>query len=460
MEKLMKKLCLCILTMLMCFQVPAFNAAASTLDKEKTTDGKVIYVATDGDDSNEGTIDAPIATLMEAQKRASYGDTVYIRGGEYTDFDIARSTSSYNYVLYFDKSGITYKAYDGEKVIFNFEGDYIQGTKRVAAFYIAEKASDVTFESFEVINVPVLTLEQLKAMNSSKLLTQSECFQIRGTNITFNMISAHDNNAIGFYFQGKATGTCYRCDAYNNVGVDSASLGNMDGFGAHSRGVVFKECRAWDNSDDGFDCISSYGANVFESCWAFRYELPTNLIQDGNGFKIGGWGRSAAHAYGDVPPVHTVTNCIAAGNKASGFYSNHQPGKAADWTYNTAYNNKSNFRMTEGSEDEELDSSGKIIDAPGTREELHYNLAYKYSKKLQAAGQYGTEGNLYDSNLPGELNTNNSWNLESAVMSDADFESLDISQLAAPRNADGSLPNVTFMQPKEDSEYYGLGYSN
>ena len=80
----------------------------------------------------------------------------------------------------------------------------------------------------------------------------------------------------------------YRCDAYNNVGYDKASIGNADGFGGHGTGAEFLECRAWDNSDDNYDCISSYGRNIFDTCWAFRLNLATSNIQDGNGFKIGG----------------------------------------------------------------------------------------------------------------------------------------------------------------------------
>ena len=62
----------------------------------------------------------------------------------------------------------------------------------------------------------------------------------------------------------------YRCDAYNNSGKDSSTKGNADGFGHHGTGAEFIECRAWDNSDDNYDCINSYGRTVFDSCWAFN----------------------------------------------------------------------------------------------------------------------------------------------------------------------------------------------
>ena len=37
------------------------------------------FVATNGDDSNAGTLDKPFATLQKAQSKVVPGDTVYIR---------------------------------------------------------------------------------------------------------------------------------------------------------------------------------------------------------------------------------------------------------------------------------------------------------------------------------------------------------------------------------------------
>ena len=41
------------------------------------------FVATNGSDSNSGTIDKPFATLGKAQSKVMAGDTVYIRQGTY-----------------------------------------------------------------------------------------------------------------------------------------------------------------------------------------------------------------------------------------------------------------------------------------------------------------------------------------------------------------------------------------
>lgn len=376
------------------------------------------YISPSGSDSNLGTLESPFGSITKAQSAASSGDTVYILGGTYTNFTIANSDSNYNYVHDITKSGILYRAYSSKDIpIFDFSN--ITTSKRVAAFRIASGVSDVTFLTIKVTGVPV---------GSQK---QSECFRIEG-NATFNQVTCYDNEANGFYFVNNGTGTCIKCDSYNNIGTTSASIGNTDGFGAHGKGVTFKECRAWNCSDDGFDCLTSKGANTFDTCWAYNMRAGG----DSNGFKIGGYGT------GTVPstvPVHTVKYCLAANNAAHGFYANHQPGQSATWTYNTAYNNShGNFNMLERV------SSTDSTDIPGTREVLHYNIAYGGILIEQA-------------NLPEANEANNSWTKSGVSVSSEDFQSLDATQMTKARGANGVLPTITFMKPVSGSDLEGLG---
>ena len=432
---------------------------------------KLIFMSTEGnDDSGDGSIENPYLSLMKCQTMAESGDTVYIRGGTYTNFSISYTTNTYNYIHYFTKSGITYKAYESEKVVFDFEfgkkylkkDDIIR--QRVTGFMIEVGAENITFENFDCTRIPTMSFDEIVAARLSKNLTQSECFQSRGKNIRFNRINAYNNYGIGFYFLGlQSYNITYRCDAYNNSGIDSATLGNADGFGAHGTGAEFIECRAWDNSDDNYDCINSYSRTIFDKTWAFKINRTNTLIQDGNGFKVGGWGKSAdaKNLYGpysgDNPPVHIVKNCIAASNKANGFYSNHQPGQAAVWFNNKSYNNKGNFDMTEGSETWELDSKGKVVDICGTREVLYFNFAFKYSTKLKGdCNMYGTEGNLYSANIPDKNNKFNTWNFRDITITADDFLSLDVKELAKERGPDGSLPEVNFMKLNPEGPNYEL----
>jgi len=452
MKSLLKKICLCSMGIFLGTQITISASASADTTTAVTTDtttavttavnapdpvitslkvaptGNSYYVATDGDDNNPGTKKKPFATLMKAQQAANAGDTVFIRGGFYNMLTVANTANvgktPYHYVLEFDKSGITYRGYNTEIPVFDFSN--IPTDARVAGFHITPAASDVTFQQFEVTGIKVGSNQR-----------QAEGFRIEGKNVNLNLVNVHDTQAVGIYYIGHSTGKVYRCDSYNNIGLpgtnyENTSIGNCDGFGAHGDGTIFKECRAWNNSDDGYDCINVHGPVVFDSCWAF----DMNAGGDSNGFKVGGFARAAQTV---VPSVHTVTNCIAADNGQHGFYANHQPSQAATWINNTSYNNKTgNFNMLE---------CATLIDGtdiPGTREVLNHNLAYKNNTLDQA-------------NLPAENNTNNSWNLDGVTMTDADFQSLDMNQLSKPRSIDGTLPSITFMKPTDSEKFAGLG---
>ncbi|MEK3787268.1 right-handed parallel beta-helix repeat-containing protein [Paenibacillus sp. FSL K6-1230] len=385
------------------------------------------YVSPAGSDSNPGTYSEPFKSIMQAQSAASSGDRVYIRGGVYDDFDISRTDSNYNYVHDMTKSGITYEAYPGERPVLDFK--YVPTNLRVAAFHVGDRVTGITFKGFDVIGIKVG--EQ----------AQSEAFRVRGQ-ADFENMAAHDNEAIGFYYTGNGTGTVLNSDAYNNIGPTQVSAGNTDGFGAHGGDVTFINARAWNNSDDGFDSISSKGTVIYDHCWSFDHRGNQNGIGDKNGFKVGGYAYRT-DGLPDPLPVHTVRYSLAVNNGANGFYANHQPGQSATWTNNTAYNNsRANFDMLERV------SPIDTTNIPGYREVLHHNLAFM--------GRAITN----DNNSPENV-TNNSWTIDGGLNITAeDFISLDTAQLSAPRKADGSLPDVTFMMPTASSELnqYHLGY--
>lgn len=386
------------------------------------------YISPTGSDSNPGTESAPFKSLMQAQSAASSGDTVYIRGGVYNDFQIAATDSNYNYVHDITKSGITYEANPGdERPVFDFQ--YVPINLRVAAFRVADKVTGITFKGFDVIGVKVGNQKQ------------SEVFRVIGQ-ANFENVAAHDNEANGFYFTTRGTGIVLNCDAYNNIGPTDTSAGNTDGFGAHAGPVSFINSRAWNNSDDGFDSISSSAPVIYDHSWAFNHRGNQDGKGDKNGFKVGGYSHRTT-GIPDPMPVHTVRYSIAANNASNGFYANHQPGQSANWTNNTAYNNsRANFNMLERL------SPTEDIDVPGFREVLHHNIAYM-----------GTP--IVNDNNPPENVTNNSWTIHGGLnIKDKHFVSLDMTQLSAPRKPDGSLPDVTFMLPVKSSQLYkhGLGY--
>lgn len=299
---------------------------------------KSIYIAPGGNDSAAGTIDAPLATLPAAYKKVVSGDTVYFRGGTYkvTDEQVMKYKSPYAYVFALEKAGTASKrtcfmGYPGERPVFDFSALNLNGEHRFAAFYLG--ADYLHLRNFDIIGVPV----RIKGH------TQSECVSARkGSYCIVENLSMHDNMAIGYYQTAGSHNLVLNCDAYNNYDAYSEGQygGNVDGFGCHVSkssevGNVFRNCRAWRNSDDGFDLINCYMPVEIDHCFAFfnGYQPtidPKDTTEfksagDGNGIKGGGFGMSDTKqiTFPNGCPQHYIHHCLAYRNKSNGIYSNH-----------------------------------------------------------------------------------------------------------------------------------------
>lgn len=392
------------------------------------------FVATDGLDSNSGTSNASFATIMRAQSAAAAGDTVYLRGGTY-HLDNSNLTSTNNpwaIVNNINKSGVSYIAYAGGRPVFDFSSVKPDGY-RVTAFLVT--ASHCVFKGFDVAGVQV-TIPGAH--------TQSENFRIAGGSFNrFEELRMHDGMGNGWYLTDGASNLVLNCDAYNNCGLDGGSLGNTDGFGCHpsrasGKGNLFIGCRAWFNSDDGYDCINAWAPVTFSNCWAFHNGYFTNFASstgDGNGFKAGGYGKTGK-AMPDPVPRHVVEFCLAVRNRANGFYANHHGG-GINWFNNTALRNATDYNMI-------CVSNDNRTDIPGFDQVMKNNLGFM-AKKTEVA-------NLGVSNAV----TFNFFTLPVTVTSN-DFVSLDERLLMAPRQANGDLPHTAFAQLAGGSDLVDAG---
>lgn len=401
-----------------------------------------LYIAPAGSDTTgNGSIGNPFETITKAQSVASSGDTVYLRGGTYylDNSDITASISAWDIVNQINKNGISYIAYSNEVPVFDFSAVQPVG-RRVTAFYVT--ADNCVFERFEVVGVQV-TIAQGEASN-----TQSECFRIHGgDNNRFERLSMHDGMGIGWYLTRGGNNLVINCDAYNNKGLDSLSHGNIDGFGAHTDrdtnpGNKFIGCRAWFNSDDGFDLINNDSAAVISNCWAmyngYDYESPASKIGDSTGFKAGGYGISGG-SYPTPVPRNRIHYCLALEN-SRGFYANHHTG-GLDWIGNTAISNGANYNMLCST-----NNSSSAGDVPGFDQYMKNNLSF--------SGSLSNMGSTNDNDV-----TYNSWTLPVTVTA-GDFKSLSYSLLTQPRQADGSLPVVDYAQLVDGSDLIDAGTTN
>ncbi|MBP2845754.1 right-handed parallel beta-helix repeat-containing protein [Dickeya oryzae] len=380
------------------------------------------YLAPNGSDSGNGSKSAPWKSFARAQQTLSPGDRLWVRGGTYTFTAGLNSCASQTDIvnaITLNKSGtsgkrIEYVAYTGETPVFDFS--QMKDDCRVKGFNVV--ADWVTLKGLEIKGVP---------QNNNKN-HESWGVWIKGSNNRFERLDIHHIMGTGLFLQNGAYNTVLNSDSHHNYDpLTSNGAGQSgDGFGAHIAanmpGNIFSGCRAWSNSDDGFDLINAYSSVTIENSWAWSHGyLPgttTSLAAgNGNGFKAGGYDAK----YVSNAPKHIVRNSVAFLNKAAGFYANHHP-VANDFFNNTSYRNAVNFSMRG------IDESGNAI-ALGT---LRNNISY--AAKSQSLAYTDGANMRY-----------NSWNY-SNVISDAEFQSVSTTGWDAPRQADGSLPVLKHLR--------------
>lgn len=408
----------------------------------QSTRAHQIFVSPDGEDLNEGTIESPLWSIRRAQEMANPGDTIYIRGGNYliAEDDISVVEDGlFACVSFLDKSGTeelrrNYWAYPGEQPVFDLTA-VKPPDQRVVAFWVS--GDYIHLKGIEITGVQVTITSH----------TESYCVYSWGNHNIFELISMHDNKGTGLRHRRGGHNLFLNCDAYrNHDDISENKKGeNTDGFGCHptegGEGNVFRGCRAWHNSDDGFDTIRSFENVTFENCWAGYngYDEDFERLGDGNGFKIGGYASDEADRIPDSIPRNIVRFCVAFRNKANGFYANHHLG-GNDWINNTAYMNSGN-----------------------------YNMASRQSRTISNLDQEGYD-HLLVNNLGFQARSDETRNLDESsntlltnsfetgiVLTSDDFVNMDESQLLAPRKADGSLPDTDFLTVTPDSYLMDAG---
>jgi hypothetical protein len=397
------------------------------------------YVATTGNDSNAGTMAAPFATLQKAVGVAAAGDTVWIRGGTYKTVTPANSGAG----ISFSKSGtsdtnrIKYWAYPGEVPVFDFTNLAISTTGYTNGFVVT--GSWLHFKGLEICCVPMNT-------RSNNGVSVSN-----GGNDIFESLNMHHNNGNGIFIgNGMGGHLVVNCDAHDNYDPNSnQGMGqNADGFGVHYQTAgartIIRGCRAWWNSDDGYDLINQEFSVTVESSWAMgngyaNYGTTNPADGNGNGFKMGS---------SDTGVRHLVQNNVAWKNKASGFYANHSSG-GNTWYNNTSFMNGTQYNMlasAPGDPNTTITLTGTMVHI------MRNNIGYPNK----------------NSNMTGVDTMFNSWDL-GITPAATDFlsitdpsvsgtgVSIESSGAIGPRPADGTMPKVDFLKLAAASRFIDKG---
>lgn len=366
-----------------------------------------IYVSTTGNDTtNTGTFDLPFGTITKAILVAVMGDTILVRGGVYTltaTISIGSSKSGTDSLKYH------LLAYGNERPLLDFSSMPVSSSNRgiyLRGSYWHLKGMDVKGAGDNGIN-------------------------ISGSNNLVEFCSFYKNRDTGLQLSGGASNNrIINCDSYYNA---DPGQGNADGFAPKldvGSGNYFYGCRAWQNSDDGWDGYLrprplAKITTTLENCWCFMNGYLENWSAsygNGNGYKMGG-SDSANLAHDFI-----LKNCLAFDNRVKGFDQNNNRGSMI--LYNcTGYGNLSKNYSISGYID-----SGE-------------SLVVKNSVVLGTLGSLGSYA----------IQEANSWLTPFTPAAEADFVSIDSSGVRGPRKADGSLPDVTFLHLAQGSQFIDGG---
>lgn len=383
------------------------------------------YVAPNGSDSNPGTISAPWQTWQKAFSSLAPGDILYVRGGNYTGmYDSGHGV----YISSRDGSSsaaITIMAYPGEIPVLDCSS---LSSSAGVNFGILMRGCDYW-------NIKGLTVKNVREYNN---LSQSS----GGSPVAAWEMGDCSNMALeqcivtncgnGFSVNGTVTNIKYKnCDSYGNYDYyDNGGLAN--GFNGNMRAgstITYEGCRSWSNSDDGYDNYGGAGYITYKNCWAFGNGKGVPTSGNGDGFKLG-YDNSGTELSGNQ---RTLYNCISADNTLMGFDESMDGTTSMDMAfYNCiAYKNSRDygfrFSVTYG--------TGITT--------LRNNIAYGNGINYAGRTRNITDHNTWDSGAP--------------VVSDADFVSIDISQMQRTRKTDGSLPDVDFSHLASGSDLIDAG---
>ena len=393
------------------------------------------YFAAPAGTGNGSSYASPCSLSTGISKLKNPGDTLYLLGGQYDLGNTKISSKNGSSTAYIVISG-----YPGETAILDFRTT-AYGTRGLQVMnsctYLHIK--DLTLRYSGKNNLynegSYCLFENLNIYGSSDTGCQ---MKVGGYNIIKN-VDSHDN----FDYELDKSGNLTQCDFG----------GNADGFADKQHSGApnhYIGCRAWNNSDDGWDFFQrvTTSETIIEQCicymngpayydmrnhpryqtdkaWFDQFATPRTVVDadgntvtvslakypnmgNGNGFKVGG-------GYTDHKVL--VHHSLAVANTVKGFDQNNNDGTMLFYN-NTGYLNGYDFGFTT---------------AYGTLS-IQNCLSYK-SKNANATQSATTLVNSY-----------NSWNISGLTVSASDFLSLDTTQILAARQADGSLAEGTLLR--------------
>lgn len=253
------------------------------------------YVATNGSDEAEGSVNDPFGTIARALSVVQAGERIQLREGVYkeyvdgTSFDIANGSQGVP---------ITIESYPGERAI-------IDGSK--------EHWSDTESTGYPAL-FRLEDIEWFVVQNLTFRYSAGRSLHMEGNHNVIRNVLSYENHSDGVYVTGDRNlleGIVSHSNYSEQNDGDSAdgikvSFGNAN---------IIRNCHTYNNSDDGTDIWESTNTLV-EFC--ISNDNGRGETGNGQGFKLGSRKRRDNNA--------TVRYNIAYKNRSNNFDSNHSGG--------------------------------------------------------------------------------------------------------------------------------------
>ncbi|MBK8170956.1 MAG: right-handed parallel beta-helix repeat-containing protein [Sandaracinaceae bacterium] len=447
------------------------------------SDGRVFYVATDGDDSRTAAdaqhIESPWASLSHALLVGlAPGDTILVRAGTYAS--TAGNGAGVHYAIDelhgTEGHPIRIWAYPGERPVLDLND--------VAPSYANPWAMSVS--SSEYVHVKGFVIKNLHQIADGSGVSRGFRFW-NSNHCIAEHLEIYNMASTGFVLENSDDNLILNCDSHHNgdgltLNDDGSpdSWDNADGFsmtgGDSSSRNVFDGCRAWLNSDDGWDLLDWAGTELtIRNSWSFwegykpwgptsqtvneatmtpgdpsvfrddvDYWSSAGSSGNGEGFKLGG-----GTVAGDAGSLRKfVSNCLAVENRDTGFSANGN----AMYSHRMQYDNCIAYRN---------DNDGFSFGTGWSVGIAHiFRNNWSWSNNLTEAG----DNFIYDGIVTDDM-SHNVWMNDGhpepdglpLTISAADFRGTSTADLDAPRRADGSLPVLDFLRLAEDSDLVNAG---